>query len=289
MATGGRDTPRRMARPKVAFQGARGAFSEEASRRFLGDKISYQPHERFEQMFQAVSSGKADYAVVPVENTLAGSVHENYDHLLNYKLPIVGETSIRIVHYLIGRPEAKLSKVTRAISHPVALGQCLTFFKKHPSIRSESFFDTAGSVEHVMNGDDPTLAAIASKGAAEYYGAKILKSSIEDDRRNYTRFFLLRAKKPRRRDKPNTALKTSIVFTTQNRPGALFRCLSAFALRDIDMIKIESRPLRGRPFEYLFYLDFLGSPDEPNGRNAMSHLAEMADFLAVLGCYPRAE
>jgi prephenate dehydratase len=277
-----------MARTKVAFQGARGAFSEEASRQLLGENLAFQPQERFDDVFHALASGKVDCAVVPIENTLAGSVHENYDHLLTYKLPIVAEANVRIVHNLIGRPESRLSKIQRAISHPVALGQCLDFFKKHPSIRSESYYDTAGSVRKVMEGDDATLAAIASRAAAEYYGAKILKRSIEDDRRNYTRFFLLRRKARRLRPKAGQPLKTSIVFATPNKPGALFRCLSAFALRDINMGKIESRPLRGRPFEYLFYLDFVGSPDEPNCRNAMSHLEEMSEFLAVLGCYPSA-
>ena len=277
-----------MARNRVAFQGARGAFSEEAARQLLGDNISYVPCERFEQVFEAVRSNKADCAVVPIENTLHGSVHENYDHLLNFKLPIVAETRIRIVHNLIGRSEATLPRIKKALSHPVALRQCLSFFKQHKRIRSEIFYDTAGSVRRIMEEDDPTIAAIASKGAAKYYGAKILKRSIEDDRHNYTRFFLLKKKAPKRPAKKGVPLKTSIVFSTPNKPGTLFRCMSAFALRDINMEKIESRPFRGRPFEYLFYLDFLGSPDDPSCRNALSHLGEMAEFVATLGCYPRA-
>jgi prephenate dehydratase len=277
-----------MARNRIAFQGARGAFSEEAARRLLGDNVVYLPCERFEDVFQAVRSGKADCAVVPIENTLHGSVHENYDNLLNFKLPIVAETRIRIVHNLIGCRDATFAKVKKAISHPVALRQCLTFFKRHKGIRSEAFYDTAGSVRRVMDEGDPSVAAIASKAAAAYYGAKILKRSIEDDRHNYTRFFLLKKQAPKRPAKKGVPLKTSIVFSTPNKPGTLFRCLSAFALRDINMDKIESRPFRGRPFEYLFYLDFLGSPDDPACRNAMSHLGEMADFVAVLGCYPQA-
>ena len=139
-----------------------------------------------------------------------------------------------------------------------------------------------------MEEGDPSLAAIASKTAAEYYGAKILKRSIEDDRHNYTRFFLLKKRAPKRPAKKGVPLKTSIVFSTPNKPGTLFRCMSAFALRDINMDKIESRPFRGRPFEYLFYLDFLGSPDDAACRNALSHLGEMAEFVALLGCYPQA-
>jgi prephenate dehydratase len=276
-----------MARKKVAFQGARGAFSEEACRKLLGEDLSYFPCERFEDVYLELAAGRVDYAVVPIENTLAGSVHENYDHLLNFKLPIVAEGRIRIVHNLIGRPEAKLGQVRRAISHPVALGQCLKFFKRYPNIRSESHYDTAGSVKTMMQGSDPTVAAIASAAAAEYYGARILKPSIEDDPENFTRFFLLRRKAPKRPPQ-GALLKTSIVFVTGNKPGSLFRCLSAFALRDISLAKIESRPLRGRPWEYLFYLDFIGSPEQPSCRNALSHLNEMTELFAVLGCYPQA-
>ena len=277
-----------MARRKIAFQGARGAFSEEAIRRLLGDRVVFCPYERFEQVFKALAAGEVNSAVVPIENTLAGSVYENYDHLLKFKLPIVAEANLRIVHNLIARPKAKFSQIRRAISHPVALGQCLTFFEENPQIRSETFYDTAGSVKQVMEHDDPTLAAIASKAAAEYYGGSILRRSIEDDRENYTRFFLLARKAPRFSPKAGAAAKTSIVFTTKNVPGALFRCMSAFALRDIHLTKIESRPLRGKPWEYLFYLDFWGSPDETRCGNALSHLAEMTDLLAVLGCYPPA-
>lgn len=277
-----------MARNRVAFQGARGAFSEDAARQLLGDAITFKPCERFEDVFQSLASGDVNAAVVPIENTLHGSIHENYDHLLDFKLPIVGETRVRIVHNLIGRPEATLSEVKTAISHPVALRQCLTFFKKNKRIHSEIYYDTAGSVRRIMEEDDPTVAAIASATAAKYYGARLLKKSIEDDRQNYTRFFLLKQKAPKRPAKKVIPLKTSIVFTTPNKPSTLFRCMSAFALRDINLDKIESRPFRGRPFEYLFYLDFLGSPDDPNCRNAMSHLREITDFVAVLGCYPQA-
>jgi len=277
-----------MARKRVAFQGARGAFSEEASRLLVGDNVVYRPCERFEEVFRSLADGKVDCAVVPIENTLAGSVHENYDHLLNFQLPIVAEGRVRIVHNLIVHPDAKFSQIRHAISHPVALGQCLRFFRQNPQIRSESFYDTAGSVKRVMEQGDKSTAAIASRAAAEYYGAKILKRSIEDDRENYTRFFLLTPKKRRLRSKPDARPKTSIVFVTRNEPGALFRCLAAFSLRDINLMKIESRPLRGRPWEYLFYLDFLGDPEETRVRNAMSHLGEMTELLAVLGSYPEA-
>lgn len=279
-----------MPRPKrVAFQGERGAFSEQAARQLVGPDLQLRPEPSFEAVFRALAAGKVDYAVIPIENTLAGSVHENYDHLLRFKLPIVGETQVRIVHNLIARPGVRFSQVERAFSHPVALGQCLKFFAKHPRIRSESYYDTAGSVKMLMEQAPDGAAAIASAAAAEVYGAKILRRSIEDDSRNFTRFFLLARKAARARPAGRAGKnpKTSIVFTTRNVPGALFRCLSTFALRDINLAKIESRPLRGKPWEYLFYLDFLGSVEETRCRHALNHLGELTDVLQVLGCYPQ--
>ena len=273
--------------PTVAFQGARGAFSEQASKQLLGDNLDLRPREKFVEIFEALKSGEVDYAVVPIENTLHGSVHENYDHLLNFRLPIVAETRVRIVHNLIGRPEAEFAGIRRALSHPVALNQCLEFFKDNSSIQAEPHYDTGGSVKTVMEQADPSIAAIASAAAAELYGGKILKPSIEDDPENHTRFFLLSRKAPEAPE-DGTNCKTSIVFTTSNTPGSLFKCMSAFALRDISLAKIESRPLRGRPWEYLFYLDFQGSPGELRVQNAMRHLGEMTEVLAILGCYPQA-
>ena len=278
-----------MAQPiEVAFQGARGAFSEQACRQLLGPDIELRPCERFVEIFEALQTGEVDHSVVPIENTLAGSVHENYDHLLEYKLPIVAETRVRIVHNLIGRPEAEMAGVNRAISHPVALGQCIQFFKEHPEIRAESHYDTGGSVKTIMEGADPTIAAIASRAAADFYGAKILKAGIEDNRENYTRFFLLAPQAPERPPAGPEALKTSICFATHNEPGALFKCMAAFGLRDINLTKIESRPMRGRPWEYLFYVDLIGDPREERCANALRQLGETTELLAVLGTYRQA-
>ena len=275
----------------IAFQGARGAFSEEAARRLLGPRVDVLPCERFEDVFSSLNEGRATGAVVPIENTLAGSVHENYDHLQHFDLPIVAETSVRIVHNLIARKDVGFSKITKVYSHPVALNQCLDFFAKNPSLERIPFYDTAGSVKMIVEKGLSDAAAIASEVAAEIYGARILRRSIESDRRNFTRFFLLRKPEYARRHpvaaKANTAWKTSLVFSTRNVPGALFRALSAFALRDLSLTKIESRPLRGKPWEYLFYLDFLGRVDAPASRNALNHLRELADFLRILGCYPK--
>src|SRR5580700_11529743 len=272
---------------RTGFQGELGAFSQEAVHQLLGRKARVVPHPTFESVFAALRAGKIAAAVIPMENTLAGSVHENYDHLLHFDVRIAAETNLRIVHNLIAPPGVRFADIRKVYSHPVALNQCLKFFARQRKLERVPFYDTAGSVKMVMEQRSPDAAAIASSVAAGIYGGTILKRSIEDDRRNFTRFFLLypskKVKLPRRDAK---AWKTTLVFTTRNIPGALFRALSALALRDLNMTKIESRPLHGKPWEYLFYLDFLGSQDEPRVKNALGHLGELADFLRVLGSYP---
>ncbi|HWE49276.1 MAG TPA: prephenate dehydratase [Bryobacteraceae bacterium] len=277
---------------RVAFQGEPGAFSQIAALRFGGEDCIPVPMQSFEEIFISVQNGKNKYAAIPIENTLHGSVHENYDHLLKYDLPIRAETFVRIVHNLIAPPDVRFSQLKRVYSHPVALNQCRHFFEVNPQIERTPFYDTAGSVKMVMDEGLKDAGAIASAEAARIYGAKILKKSIEDDRENYTRFVMLeKPARGRRFAKPDPAIryKTTVVFTTRNTPGALFRALSAFALRDISLTKIESRPLRGKPWEYLFYLDFLGHADDPVCKNALGHLAELADMLRILGCYPGAD
>ncbi len=269
-----------------------GAFSQEAVRQLLGERLEVLPCQRFEEVFQSLVGKCADGAVIPIENTLAGSVHENYDHLLHFDVEIVAETSVRIVHNLIAPRGVTFGKIRRVYSHPVALNQCLDFFAKNPSVERVPFYDTAGSVKMVMEEGLTDAGAIASALAADLYGARILKKSIEDDRRNFTRFFLLRRRDSSRRvsvARTGGEWKTSLVFTTRNIPGALFRALSAFALRDLNLTKIESRPLRGKPWEYLFYLDLLGRVEDRRVQNALGHLGELADFIRVLGCYPREE
>ncbi len=275
-------------RETVAFQGERGAFSEEAVRHFFGDAAQVAPCQRFEEAFVRLRDGDVSAAVIPIENTLAGSVHENYDHLLSFEVEIHGETNVRINHNLIAMPGVTMRAIRRVFSHPVALNQCLRFFARNPHIERVPYYDTAGSVK-MLAAEKPTdAAAIASAVAAEIYGARILRRSLEDDRRNFTRFFLLRragdARKPKR---AGVECKTSLVFSTRNVPGALFHALAAFSLRSINLTKIESRPLRGRPWEYLFYLDLAGCVDDERVRNALGHLGEVADFLRVLGCYPK--
>lgn len=280
-------------RKKVSFQGEKGAFSQIAVHQLLGTDVDVVPCQRFEEVFLALANGKVDAAVIPIENTLHGSVHENYDHLVNFELPIYAETNVRVSHSLIACPGVSFRSLKRVFSHPVALNQCTKFFREHPRLERVPFYDTAGSVKMLMEEKPEGAAAIASTVAADLYGATVLKRGIEDDPSNFTRFFLLRRPgvRPERtipsRQK-DVEWKTTLVFQTPNVPGALFRCLSAFALRDISCTKIESRPLKGRPWEYWFYLDFLGRADDPVPQKALGHLAELADFLRVLGTYPKA-
>ncbi|MGE0130634.1 MAG: prephenate dehydratase [Blastocatellales bacterium] len=280
-------TNSRSVNPRVAFQGELGAFSGDAARKLLGPAVELLPCESFEKMFAAVESGTSDYCLAPIENSLFGSVHQNYDLLLKHKLRIVGETSLRIVHNLIAAPGTKVEDVRRVYSHPVALGQCLRFLAGRPEIKPIAAYDTAGSVKMIMESREDGAAAIASAAAAEVYGAQILVPGIEDDRANFTRFLLL-AREDRCAETPVGADKTSIVFSLENRTGSLYRAMAVFALRDIDLMKIESRPLIGRPWEYSFYLDFIGNTEEPRVRNALAHLGEFATSIKVLGCYKQA-
>jgi len=273
---------------KVAFQGELGAFSQQAIRQLLGPRAQPMPYQRFDEVFAALRSEKVDAAVLPIENTLHGSVHENYDLLLRYDFEITAETSVRIVHNLIAPPGVPFERVKKVYSHPVALNQCLDFFRRNKRIESVTFYDTAGSVKMIMKDRPSDAAAIASDLAAKIYGGRILRREIEDDRQNFTRFFLLEpgGSKPRTlRGAAKNPWKTSLVFSTKNIPGALFRALSALALRDLNLVKIESRPLRGKPWEYLFYLDLLGRSTDPVVQKALGHLEELADFLRVLGTY----
>src|SRR5260370_21806622 len=247
-----------MKNPGAGLQGALGAFSQKAALKLRGNKAEVFPFARFEEVFQALIRGKIEAAVIPVENTLAGSVHENYDHLLNYKVRITGETNVRIVHNLIAPPGVRFKDIRRVYSHPVALNQCLKFFSSHPKIERTTFYDTAGSVKMVMDEKSSDAAAIGSAAAAEMYGGHILKRSIEDDRRNYTRFVLLIAPKRTRLPRQSTnAWKTSLEFTTRNTPGALLRDLSAFALRYLNMTNIESLPMAEKPSSVLFAIEYI--------------------------------
>jgi len=270
---------------KIAFQGERGAFSEEAALKLLGDTVELLPCVTFDAMFEVVKSGECEGCLAPIENSLAGSVHANYDLLLQHDLYIIGEVYLRIVHNLIALPDVTFDQVKRVYSHPVALAQCRDFFRQYRHLEQVAEYDTAGSVKMLRDRSIQDGAAIASLRAATVYDASILKTEIEDNKENYTRFLLL-SRNPRPLAAAN---KTSIVFSTRNEPGMLFRCLAAFALRDIDLTKLESRPLHGKPWEYFFYVDFMGNPNEEKSQNALRHLKEMTTYLRILGSYPKAD
>ena len=266
---------------KIAFQGEPGAYSEQAVFDYFG-QIETQPCESFDAVFDAVISNQCESALIPIENSLAGSIHQNYDLLLRHNLHIVGEYLLRVQHCLIAMPGVKKENIKKAISHPQALGQCAGYLRSH-GIRAEQMYDTAGSVKMLKESGERDVAAIASHRAAELYGMQILEEGIEDNPKNYTRFLAIQHE-PKI---PEGESKTSIVFTLKNVPGALFKALSVFALRDIDLTKIESRPLQGSPWEYLFYIDFIGATHEDTTKRALDHLGEYAVMLRVLGSYPR--
>jgi prephenate dehydratase len=268
----------------VAFQGERGAYSEAAAVAALGDSIRVLPCTDFDSVFEAVTQGQADRGVLPVENSLAGSIHRNYDLLLRYDLAIVGEVQIPISHQLIALPNVNLADVKKVYSHPQALAQCeLSITKLLPHAERVTTYDTAGSVKMIKEQNITDGAGLASQRAADIYGMKILLPDMQDDAENYTRFVVV----SREPVVPEGETKTSIVFSMENMPGSLFKSLAVFALRDIDLTKIESRPLQGKRWQYFFYIDFIGSQYEERSRNALSHLQEITTFFRVLGSYPR--
>jgi prephenate dehydratase len=270
---------------KIAIQGELGSFSHEAAETML-PRARVVPCARSLEVFDRVAHKDVNGAVIPIENSLAGSVAEHFDLLLSRDVHIEREFRLRIVHNLIALPGLKIGDLRRVFSHPVALDQCRDLFAKNPKLEPVPFYDTAGSVKHVVAEGLRDAAAIASRRAATVYAGKILKPGIEDDKKNFTRFFLIKRGKPRpARNK--TADKTSLAFSVKNIPGALFKALSVFALRDISLSKIESRPMRGRPWEYVFFVDLLRGDDEAS-RNALRHLSEITELVKVLGIYPGA-
>ena len=273
---------------RIAFQGERGAFSEEAALKLLGAEVTLVPCATFDATFSAIKNQAADYVLAPMENSLAGSVHRSFDLLVESGLHIVAEVIIPIVHSLIGVPGSSLERIASVESHPVALAQCEQFFIAHPRLKRIPAEDTAGSVREVMCAGDPARAAIASKRAAELYGALILQEHLEDDRENYTRFFLLAP--PAAQPKEFLAAdKISLVFQLAHKPGALHHALEPFARRNINMMKIESRPVHGRPWQYRFYLDLQAAASDPEFSAALAELAQHAVELKVLGSYKSAE
>ncbi len=268
-------------RLRVAFQGAPGAFSEQAALKLLGEEITLVPRPTFESLFAAIDDQKADYILAPIENSLAGFVHTCFDLLLDSNLYVIGEVIIPISHCLIGCPGASFETIRSVESHPVALDQCRRFLAANPQIKRIAAEDTAGSVERVISRGDPTRAAIAGKSAAEKYGGVVLREHLEDSSENYTRFLLLSPVK----DFSVAADKLSVVIELPHQPGALHSALEPFARRDIDLLKIEGRPVKGRPWEYCFYLDVRGSANDSEVIETLAELRRSHVETRILGAY----
>jgi 3-deoxy-7-phosphoheptulonate synthase len=267
----------------VAFQGERGAFSENALLRYFPEGARGVPYPEFRDVFDAVLAGKVCFGIVPVENTLTGSIHQNYDLLLQYPdIRIVGEKIIRIVHHLIGLPGATPEGIRRVYSHPQALSQCALFLERFPEWEKVPFYDTAGAVGFIAREARPENAAIASLEAARAHGMKVLKEGIESNSRNYTRFVIIAREETARVREAN---KASLVFATANTPGSLFQALRVLAERNINMVKLESRPIAGKPWEELFYLDVAIPEAEEPFRLALEELKGVTEGLRILGVY----
>jgi prephenate dehydratase len=249
---------------------------------FPQDTSQAVPLPSFREVFSAVLAGEVDFGMIPIENALAGPINENYDLLLEFPdLVIVGETQVRVEHNLIGLPGASLGDLRRVFSHPQGLAQSKQFLDAHPQWEAVPFYDTAGSVKHIAAQKDPTLAAIASAEAARVYGMEILAPGVETNHRNFTRFFLI----CREASAVGTPNKASLVFATADEPGALSRCLAVFSAHGVNMTKLESRPIHGRPWDYMFYVD-ARLPQEAGAFEAtLAELGAVAKELRLLGVY----
>ncbi len=268
----------------VAFQGEHGAYSEQAVRQHFGEEVVTLPCHAFEGIFAAIESGEADYGVLPVENSSAGSINRAFDLLLDHDLRVWGEILLRVRHNLLAPPGTTLNEVHSVRSHPQALAQCERWLSQR-NLKAVTWYDTAGSAKELAASPEPGVAAIASSLAAETYGLEVLAAGIEDLSWNYTRFFVIG-----RGDAPVSAkAKTSLVFAVSHDPGSLYHCLGEFATRGINLTKIESRPRRNRPWHYVFYLDFEGHWQDPTCQQALVGLLARAAFVKLLGSYPAAE
>ncbi len=276
--------PPRPPRPRVAYQGERGAYSEDAVAAVFGETVEPLPCLEFRDAFEAVDTGRGTHAVLPVENSIEGTVAQVNDLLLEHDLTVTGEVIVVVDHCLIANPKSDIDKIRMVYSHPQALGQCRRYLARHPAWKQVPAYDTAGSVKLIKERGRKEEAAIASRRSAEIYGMNVLAEGIQTDHENYTRFFVVE-KHPRRIE---GADKTSIAFVAKNLPGSLHACLGEFARRGINLTKLESRPRSARPWNYVFYADFEGSMDDSKVRDAVGALVTTAGFVKVFGSYRKA-
>jgi len=269
---------------RIAFQGMNGAYSQEAVHQYFGEEIETIPCHAFKDMFTAVEAKEADYAILPVENAVAGSVNQSYELLAEYDLSVYAEVILRVRHTLITLQGTNLEEILTVRSHPQALSQCQNYIRRH-GYNADAHFDTAGSARDLAANPEPGVAVIASALAAKLYGLKIIDQDIEDFPFNFTRFFLLSYQKPPRAQKN----KTSIVFATPHAPGVLYSIIGEFAKRNINLTKLESRPRLNKPWQYLFYLDFEGHSQDPKTEAALMGVLRQASFVKLLGSYQAAD
>ena len=276
--------PPRPPRPRVAYQGERGAYSEDAVVAIFGERATPVPRPEFRDAFEAVDKGSATHAVLPVENSIEGTVAPVNDLLLEHDLAVTGEAIVQVDHCLIASRRSRIAGIRSVYSHPQALGQCRQFLARHPEWRQVPFYDTAGSVKMIKDRGRPDEAAIASRRSATLYSMRVLAEGVQTDHENYTRFFVLE-KHPK---VVPSADKTSIAFVAKNVPGSLHACLGEFARRGINLTKLESRPRRARPWNYVFYADLEGTIEDSAIRDAVGALVTTAGFVKVFGSYRRA-
>ena len=267
----------------VSFQGVPGAYSEEAIRQYFGQEVEPVPCRTFTDLFVTVEEASADYGMLPIENAVAGSVVQSYELLMEHDLRVRAEVILRVRHNLMALPGTQMTDLKRVKSHPQALAQCERYLARH-GLEPIPHFDTAGSARDLTEDGEPETGVIASALAAELYGLDVLDEGVEDLPFNYTRFFVLGLDDPPRAQRS----KTSLIFTTRHHPGALYDSLGEFAKRGMNLTKIESRPRRNRPWQYLFYLDFEGHWQDPASEAALMSLLRRSSFVKLLGSYPAA-
>jgi 3-deoxy-7-phosphoheptulonate synthase len=266
---------------RAVFAGEMRAFAHKAANHFFGSEVIIEPAPSFRAVFDEVKIGNADFGVVPLENSLTGSIHENYDLLLEYDNRIIGELTLRVVHALIGQPDTKLDEIKRVFSHPQALEQCRDFLEQHPEWELVASTNTATAVRRLKESGDSTEVAIAAREAADLYELAVLKEGIETNARNYTRFVVIATKSASNGPRG----KSSLVYSTSNEPGALFETMKIFAENGINLVKLESRPIHGKPWEYMFYVDLEADVEAPEMRGVMEELGKKTEYLRVLGTY----